>query len=139
MKRSRKVVRAIKNIKMNPMCFNGFPLAMTNKDELIPCCYCDTTNNIEDPQFQPLLKVSKVSDYEKIDDIFETKEWKEFYDLLTKDIPPCVACLETCGVRSVDGTPVKATREDTHYDRSGNIKEYRDSIYSKKEKNNDNL
>jgi|SRR6056300_228367 hypothetical protein len=121
----------IKNIKMKPMCFENFPFAMTNKGELLPCCYCDWPKSMKDPKFQSLLKVSKVSDYDKIDDIFETKEWKEFYDLLTKDIPPCLACLETCGTKT-DGTPIKATREDTHYDKEGNIVDYEGSTHSQR-------
>ena len=130
MKRNR--IRDVKNIKMKPMCFGKFPFAMTNKGELLPCCYCDSTKNMNDPQFHPLLKVSKVSDYDKIDDIFETKEWKEFYDLLTKDIPPCWACLETCAVRSVDGKPILAGREDIHYDKDGNIVDNENSTYSQR-------
>ena len=123
---------------MNPMCFKGFPLAVTNKDELIPCCYCDTQRNINDPDFKNLLKVSKISDYNKIDDILETKEWKEFYDLLINDIPPCKACSDTCGVRSVDGK-LGEVREDTYYDTNGNMYDYKDSHYSQKKKNDDNI
>ena len=103
---------------MKPMCFERFPFAMSNKGELLPCCYCDSKKNMRDPRFQPLVKVSKVSDYNKIDDIFETKEWKEFYDLLTKDIPPCHACYQTCGFKE-DGTPIKEVREDTHFNKDG--------------------
>ncbi len=130
MKRNR--ITDVKNIKMKPMCFEKFPFAMTNKGELLPCCYCDSTKNMNDPQFQPLLKVSKVSDYDKIDDIFETKEWKEFYELLTKDIPPCIACLKTCAVNSITGKPVEATREDTYYNKEGNIVDYEKSTYSQR-------
>lgn len=128
----RNKIRDVKNIKMKPMCFEKFPFGMTNKDELLPCCYCDSSKNMKDPQFQRLLKVSKVSDYDKIDDIFETKEWKEFFTLLKKNIPPCWACLETCAVRSVDGKPFIAVREDTHYDKDGNIRVNEGSIYSQR-------
>ena len=86
-------------------------------------------------RYPKLLLKPAIRILEKIWDIdhrrFETKEWKEFYDLLTKDIPPCLACLETCGTKT-DGTPIMATREDTHYDKEGNIVDYEKSTYSQR-------
>jgi len=122
---SQTNIKGYKNIKvkMKPKCFEGFPFGMTNEDELIPCCYCDTNYNKKDPEFKKLIKVSKVADYNKIDDILETKEWKEFYDLLINDIPPCMACLETCGVSLTDGKPFKEEREHIYFNKDGTIKE----------------
>ena len=31
----------IKNIKLDPICFKEFAFSITNKGELLPCCYCD--------------------------------------------------------------------------------------------------
>ena len=117
---------------MKPMCFDKFAFGITNKGELLPCCHCDDPKTIDDPDFKKLTEVSKLADYDKIEDIFKNKEWKEFYDLLTKDIPPCIACLETCAVRSVDGKPILAGREDIHYDKDGNIVDNEHSTYSQR-------
>ena len=50
----RNKIRDVKNIKMKPMCFEKF--RYDKQIELLPCCYCDSVNNMNDPQFQPLLK-----------------------------------------------------------------------------------
>lgn len=85
--------------KLDPKCLKGtMQVAMTNRGELIPCCYCDTRKTLADPEFQNLVKVSKISDYEKIEDIYETKEWKNFADNLKKNIGPW-ACWATCEKR----------------------------------------
>jgi hypothetical protein len=106
--------RDIKNIKMKPMCFEEFAFGITNKNELIPCCYCDDNKTLNDPDFKKLTDVSKLSDYDKIEDIFKNKEWKEFYDLLANNKAPCHACYKTCGVKE-DGTPIMEVREDTYF------------------------
>ena len=116
--------RDIKNIKMKPMCFEEFSFAVTNKGELLPCCYCDDKKTLNDPDFKKLTKVSKLSDYDKIEDIFKNKEWKEFYDLLANNIPPCRACFYTCGLKK-DGTPIKEEREDTFFNKDGTEREKR--------------
>ena len=104
----------IKNIKMKPMCFEDFLFGITNKSELLPCCYCDDPKTLNDPDFKKLTDVSKLADYDKIEDIFKNKEWKEFYDLLANDRAPCHACYRTCGVKE-DGTPIKNIRENTFF------------------------
>lgn len=103
---------------MKPMCFDKFAFGITNKGELLPCCHCDDPKTINDPDFKKLTEVSKLADYDKIEDIFKNKEWKEFYDLLIKDIPPCHACYQTCGFKE-DGTPIKEVREDTYFNEDG--------------------
>ena len=50
--------RDIKNIKMKPMCFEDFAFGVTNKGELLPCCYCDNQKTLNDPDFKK-LKMSK--------------------------------------------------------------------------------
>ena len=106
--------RFINNIKMKPMCFESQALGVTNKGVLIPCCYCDQNKTLNDPVFKKLTDVSNIADYDKIEDIFKNKEWKEFYDLLANDKAPCHACYKTCGVKE-DGTPIMEVREDTYF------------------------
>ena len=110
--------RDVKNIKMKPMCFEEFAFGITNKGELLPCCYCDDQQTLNDPDFKKLTDVSKIADYDKIEDIFKNKEWKEFYDLLANDIPPCHACFQTCGFKK-DGKPIKEIREDAYFNKDG--------------------
>lgn len=84
------------NKKLDPKCFKeemGF--AITNRGELIPCCRCDNTMNDNDVEFQKLLAVSNISNYEKIEDILKTKPWKRFYKNLSNDIGP-PSCYHSC-------------------------------------------
>ena len=106
---------------MKPMCFGKFSFAITNKGELLPCCYCDNQKTLNDPDFKKLTKVSKLADYDKIEDIFKNKEWKEFYDLLKNDRAPCHACYITCGVKE-DGTPIMEVKESTYFNKDGTEK-----------------
>lgn len=69
--------------------------AITNRGELIPCCRCDDTMNDNDIAFQKLLEVSKISDYENIEDILKTKAWKSFYKNLHNNIGP-PSCYFSC-------------------------------------------
>ena len=37
--------------KIEPMCIKGnMNLAITNRGEVIPCCRCDTNENMSDPE-----------------------------------------------------------------------------------------
>jgi len=82
--------------ELDPLCIKGkISMAITNRGELIPCCRCDDPHTINDPEFQKLLKVSKISDYDNIDEILKNKEWKEFEENLKNNIGP-QACWYTC-------------------------------------------
>ena len=54
------------------------PPAITNRGELIPCCWMDQTSAREDPVIKQMYKVSKISDHNSIEDILKTKEWQIF-------------------------------------------------------------
>tara|TARA_E500000178_G_C16693461_1_gene604814 strand:+ start:212 stop:550 length:339 start_codon:yes stop_codon:yes gene_type:complete len=69
--------------------------AMTNRGELIPCCWMDQSSALEHPVMKEMLKVSKISDYNSIEDILLTKEWQDFARNLAeknlkKVIPTCI-------------------------------------------------
>ena len=111
-KKSLAIFTAVKdNFKLDPLCFKnetidlngvkteyGMQVAMTNKGELIPCCYLDTPANQLDVDYQKLLKVSKISDYDNIEEIYLTKEWTEFVENLKKH-KGFFACKITCPKR----------------------------------------
>lgn len=69
--------------------------AITNRGHLLPCCRCDHPKTMNDPEFQKLTDVSYISDYNKIDDILKTKEWKQFYISLKNNNAPW-ACWDNC-------------------------------------------
>jgi hypothetical protein len=69
--------------QFDPMCLkNEVHVAITNQGELIPCCYLDTPQNNLDSKYKKLLKVSKINDYDNIEEIYLTKEWIEFAENL---------------------------------------------------------
>tara|TARA_B100000900_G_scaffold158194_1_gene134445 strand:- start:23 stop:358 length:336 start_codon:yes stop_codon:yes gene_type:complete len=74
--------------KLDPQCIKGkISFAVTNREQLIPCCYLDD-EDINHPLLQKLLKVSKIDSTNTIDKILNHKEWKRFYKNLTKNIAP---------------------------------------------------
>lgn len=93
--------------RLSPKCFKGdLPLAITNRGYLIPCCYCDDPDTLNDEEFKKLLSVSKISENESIQGILNSKQWKKFFkNLQLHKGPP--ACLQTCSIRS-------ETREDNY-------------------------
>lgn len=85
-----------KNIELRPLCFEGtIAFAVTNRGHLIPCCRCDDPETMNDPEFQKLLAVSKIQDYESIDNILIKPEWIEFVKNLQQHRGPA-ACINTC-------------------------------------------
>ena len=69
--------------QLDPMGLkNEVHVAITNQGELIPCCYLDNPKNNLDPEYKKLLKVSKINDYDNIEEIYLTKEWIEFAENL---------------------------------------------------------
>jgi Iron-sulfur cluster-binding domain len=85
-----------KILELDPMCLrNEISFAVTNRGELIPCCRCDNPKTIQDPEFQKLLAVSKISDYDRIEDILNTEEWIQFESNLRAHKGPPV-CRTTC-------------------------------------------
>jgi hypothetical protein len=96
-------------IKLDPACFKHFPMAITNTGYLLPCCYCDDKYTLADPKFQKLMAVSKISDYETLDEIVSLKEWKDFEEDLRNHKGPD-ACMTVCRVKEDD---VNMIRKDT--------------------------
>ena len=102
-------------VKINPRCIAGtMEAAVTNRGHLIPCCWLDDKNSMNHPVMQSLLKVSKISEVEDIEEIVFTKEWMEFEKNLKernfdKILP---TCKHQCQVRE-DSDKMK---KETFYD-----------------------
>jgi hypothetical protein len=90
-------------IELEPKCFNHKQpaFAMTNRGEVIPCCWLDTQMNRINQDYQKLLMVSNLDDYDSVDEIFLTDEWVQFYDDLQngKGFP---TCYQICRKRDED-------------------------------------
>lgn len=72
------------NVIIDPKCVTGNQEAFgfTNRGEMIPCCWCDTQRVRADPDYQKLLAVSNIKDYDSVEEIFLQDEWIEFIENL---------------------------------------------------------
>ena len=76
-------------------------VALTNRGHLVPCCFIDQKEDLRHPTMFKMLKVSKVSDYDDVKDIFKTKEWQEFAkNLAEKNMDKVMpVCKKHCKIR----------------------------------------
>ena len=61
------------------MCMEGNPLtemAVTNRNQLLPCCYIDGPIHLQNPTIKKLAEASDLSKH-SIDEILQSKEWAE--------------------------------------------------------------
>ena len=70
-------------------------VAVTNRGQLVPCCWMDQREVLSHPEMIKMLKVSNVADYDTIDEILLTDEWQEFAKNLEqrnleKIMPVCI-------------------------------------------------
>jgi len=83
---------------MNPKCLNGQQLiTLSNEGYLVPCCWADSGPLNEEWNFlkQEHLNIKNVS---SIEEILDSKEWKNFYEILTKHPEQCPSCCKLhCG------------------------------------------
>ena len=97
-------------MKFKPKCLKGeLQIAFTNRGHLIPCCYCDEQWVLESPQFKKLLKASKVSEVEDIEEILYSKEWMEFEENLRTEKKIPKICKIVCTDRGDDDKLKKET------------------------------
>lgn len=109
------------NKKLDPMCIKGeIAMAVTNRGELIPCCRCDDPHTTNDPKFKKLLEASKISDYDSIDEILKTKEWKRFFKNLQNNKGPN-ACWYTCQANKPENHIQTLTSVDTEHFKPNSI------------------
>jgi len=100
-----RVEKAIKGkIKLEPKCMitpedkkqeEIKMVAVTNRGHLLPCCWLDNPNILDHPTMKKLLKVSKISEHNSIEDILKTNEWANFAKNLAENnmdkvLPSCI-------------------------------------------------
>lgn len=87
-----------------PMCTNKkgrnmTEIAVTNRNQLLPCCHLDSPGYFKDPFIKKLAESSDISKHKSLDDIIYNKHWKKLNRLIckardtqdTKNVPyPCV-------------------------------------------------
>lgn len=75
-----------KETELDPKCLDRRQEAfgLTNRGELIPCCWLDNQVNRQDPDYGQLLLASRIDDYDSIEEILLTDEWVEFYQNIAK-------------------------------------------------------
>lgn len=75
-------VKNMKNVKLWPRCMgkhiSKMDPAVTNRGHLVPCCFIDQQEELDDPIMKKMLKVSKISEHNSVEDILYSDEWKEF-------------------------------------------------------------
>lgn len=98
--------------EIDPKCFNKKQpaFAVTNRGELIPCCWCDTQVVRAEKRYQKLLMVSNLDDYDSIDEILLTDEWVQLFNDLQNNKGFSV-CHSICKKRDVD-----QHKKETYYD-----------------------
>lgn len=85
-------------MKITPRCYVHKEPAFTNKGYFVPCCWCDDSD-ISDLQKLGLIQEKfHVTNIKSAKEVFNSTEWKEFYELLILDpeLAPS-ACKYHCG------------------------------------------
>tara|TARA_Y100000004_G_scaffold70406_1_gene79139 strand:- start:693 stop:1820 length:1128 start_codon:yes stop_codon:yes gene_type:complete len=84
-------------VKIYPKCLNKKELAYTATGYLMPCCWLDVPTGWSEPQIKRLMqKHLKLENNDQVDDIINSKEWKEFFKELKTN--PSYTCQKFCSV-----------------------------------------
>lgn len=63
------------NKQFKPMCMNHkTDMAVTNRNQLLPCCYIDSPIHLQNSTLKKLAQASDLSK-NSIDEILQSKEW----------------------------------------------------------------
>ena len=87
-----------------PLCTNKkgrnmTEIAVTNRNQLLPCCHLDSPGYFKDPFISKLAESSDISKHNSLEDITNNKQWVELKRILqeasesqdVKNVPwPCV-------------------------------------------------
>jgi hypothetical protein len=86
------------NIELDPDCLRNLDLSMmvTNTGHLLPCSQLNVGQSMRDPKLQELMKYTKLSDYNSIEDITSHPKWLAHFKNLKKNIAPdrCFFCCQ---------------------------------------------
>lgn len=85
--------------ELKPKCiFENQELTLSSMGYFTPCCFLDDELYRNQPWVKSLFKEHlKLQNNEKVEDIFKSKEWTDFYNMLKnnpKDAPP--VCYKFC-------------------------------------------
>lgn len=85
--------------ELKPKCiYNDQELTLSSMGYFTPCCWVDDELYRNQPWVKTLFREHlKLQNNEKVEDIFKSKEWTDFYNMLrnnTKDAPP--VCYKFC-------------------------------------------
>ena len=85
--------------ELKPKCiFENQDLTLSSTGYFTPCCWVDDELYRKQPWVKILFKEHlKLQNNEKVEDIFKSKEWTDFYNMLrnnTKDAP--AVCYKFC-------------------------------------------
>lgn len=108
----------IKNNKKNKLCprciYSDQNMVLSSEGYLSPCCWLDDELYRNQPYvndfFQPHLNIEN---NKNIEDIFNSKEWKNFWDMLInhpEDAPP--VCYEYCASKKGDQEIIEEKNND---------------------------
>ncbi len=97
-KRAREILSD--GIELEPRCMlegteRRQQAAVTNRGHLIPCCWVDQPENLAHPIMVEMLKVSKISEVESIEEILLSEPWQKFAKNLAEKnldqvLPVCI-------------------------------------------------
>ena len=75
-----KAVSESRKEELDPKCINGDQeaFAITNRGELIPCCWLDTYVQKMEHDYGMLTLASNLNDYDSIEEILLQDEWVDF-------------------------------------------------------------
>ena len=81
--------------KLHPRCLDGKAVGYSATGHMLPCCWCDDHN---DPGFNSLLTEGlKIVNNNTVEDIFESKPWKDFAEKLHSGRGLPYTCYKYCG------------------------------------------
>jgi len=103
--------------ELDPKCLDDRQpsFGLTNRGELIPCCWMDNQVNRHDEDYQKLLAVSKIEDYDSIDEILFTDEWIQFSKNISNGIG-FISCHHVCKKRETPQHKRESLYEDGGFD-----------------------
>ena len=118
-------------VKIYPKCLNKKELAYTATGYLMPCCWLDVPTGWSEPQIKRLMqKHLLLENNEKVEDIINSKEWKEYFEELKTN--PSITCQKFCSVpvhQAINKAREKYNRNYyEHKDYKSNVKDQKIKI-----------
>lgn len=61
-------------------------MAVTNRNQLLPCCYIDSPIHLQDSTLKKLAESSDISKHNSLEDIINGHQWRRLYNKLKEAI-----------------------------------------------------